>query len=191
MTKREQILELRSQGLSYTKIKTMLNCSKQLIVYYCNNPEKQKEKRRLCYQRRKIKQHPFKTKLNQFVNTKRKNKINRIQRVQDKTVLYTKIASFNTKGNKMGMITLEEVQNKFGDNTVCYLTGEPIDVTKPRTYQFDHKVPASRNGDNSIDNLGICTKQANQAKSDLTEDEFVALCKKVLIHHGYNVEKIS
>jgi 5-methylcytosine-specific restriction endonuclease McrA len=87
----------------------------------------------------------------------------------------------------MNKITIEELIERFGETPVCYLTGQPIDINHPRTYQFDHKVPSSRGGTNTIENLGICTKQANQAKSDMTHDEFVEFCKSVLIHHGYTV----
>ncbi len=78
--------------------------------------------------------------------------------------------------------TVEDVINKFGENPKCYLTGEQLDIYQPRTYAFDHIIPASRGGLSSIDNLGLCTKQANMAKSDLTPDEFYKLCKKVIQH---------
>lgn len=86
-------------------------------------------------------------------------------------------------------ITEQQVIDKFGENPKCYLTGKEIDISKPRTYQFDHKVPASRGGTNTIDNLGICSRTANLAKSDMTHDEFIEFCKTVLIHHGFEVNK--
>ena len=67
--------------------------------------------------------------------------------------------------------------------------GEQLDITKPRDYVFDHMIPRSRGGDNSLDNLGLCTKQANMAKSDLTPEEFIQFCKKVLEYNGYTVNK--
>ncbi len=76
--------------------------------------------------------------------------------------------------------TVDEVIEKFGENPRCYLTGERINIHKPRTYQFDHIIPKSRGGTSDIDNLGICTKQANLAKSDMTLDEFMNLCNVVL-----------
>jgi 5-methylcytosine-specific restriction endonuclease McrA len=85
--------------------------------------------------------------------------------------------------------TVKDVIEKFGENPICYLTGEQIDINKPRTYHFDHIIPRSRGGDSSIDNLGICTKRANLAKHDMTPDEFEHLCKRVLEHNGYIVTK--
>jgi CRISPR/Cas system Type II protein with McrA/HNH and RuvC-like nuclease domain len=135
------------------------------------------------------KQHPFKSKLYDFLYIKRPYQSPKKPIYTDKKLLYTKIHHFNKKGEGKTMITIEQIIERFSDNAICYLTGEPIDITKPRTYQFDHKIPVSKNGDNSIDNLGLCTKEVNLAKRDLTPDEFIALCKKVLVHQGYTVEK--
>ena len=76
--------------------------------------------------------------------------------------------------------SVDDVIKKFGEHPTCYLTGEPIDIFKPRTYNFDHKIPRSRGGDNSLDNLGLCTKKANHAKYNMTPDEFINFCKKVV-----------
>ena len=84
-------------------------------------------------------------------------------------------------------ITLDDLIAHIGDSPICYLTGRTIDITKPRTYQFDHKLPRSKGGENSLDNLGITTKEANQAKHNMTEEEFVQLCKDVLVHRGYSI----
>lgn len=42
-------------------------------------------------------------------------------------------------------------------------------------------------GSNDLDNLGICTKQANMAKSDLSINELINLCQQILTKHGYKV----
>ena len=84
----------------------------------------------------------------------------------------------------------KDVLNKYDNCTevTCYLTGDKIDLKKDN-YALDHIQPISRGGSCELDNLGITTYLANQAKTYMTEDEFVELCKKVLIHHGYNVTK--
>jgi 5-methylcytosine-specific restriction endonuclease McrA len=52
-------------------------------------------------------------------------------------------------------------------------------------------IPVSRGGDNSLENLGITCKAANQAKGDLTVEEFLKLCADVLTYNGFKVEKID
>ena len=69
-----------------------------------------------------------------------------------------------------------------------YLTGDKIDIYDTKSYHFDHIIPLSKGGSKSIDNLGICTKEANMAKYNLTKDEFVELCRKVVL---YNTQTIS
>jgi len=73
-----------------------------------------------------------------------------------------------------------------GHDGKCYLTGRAIDINDPASFSFDHKIPVSRSGTNTLDNLGITCKQANQAKSDLTIDEFIQLCGDVIINFGFS-----
>jgi hypothetical protein len=44
-------------------------------------------------------------------------------------------------------------------------------------------------GESSFENLGIARPEANRAKADLTIEEFIGLCKDVLVNFGYSVEK--
>ncbi len=167
MTKwKDQILELRKQGKSYNQICAELGCSKSTVSYHCGQGQKEKRYQRQIKNRKK--EHPYKRKIIRFHYKSRK-----MQQYQKPT------------------FSVDDVIKKFGENPKCYLTGQPIDIYKPRSYNFDHIIPRSRGGDNSIDNLGICTKKANQAKNDMTPDEFINLCKQVLEHHGYKVTKLS
>ena len=59
-----------------------------------------------------------------------------------------------------------------------------IDLNDPTSYSFDHIVPVAKGGTNELHNLGLTTKDANMAKSDLTLEEFVDLCVKVAKHYG-------
>lgn len=79
--------------------------------------------------------------------------------------------------------TARDVIDKFGDNPVCYLTGRPIDLDATSSYHFDHIVPVSKGGGNGLDNLGLLCKEANIAKSNLSVQELLDLCKEILDHH--------
>ena len=63
---------------------------------------------------------------------------------------------------------------------MCYLTGVKINVDQPKTYSLDHRVPVAHGGSNDLENLEICSLQANKAKADLTLDEFYKLGEDVL-----------
>lgn len=91
--------------------------------------------------------------------------------------------------NSTEVAGINNIKEKIGKNPKCYLTGRPIDLSKARTYHFDHIIPVSKGGDNSIENFGIATKEANQAKSDLFLEDFIKLCIDVLTHNGYKVRK--
>jgi 5-methylcytosine-specific restriction endonuclease McrA len=179
---KEKILKLRSEGLSYNQIAKKLDCSKGSVSYYCG--KEQKEKSRLRVIKSRSIQHPYKRKTERFTHNKPKpkQKLNPVN--TDKKLIYVKIRGFHMdhKSNKPNdpTFTFEDVVEKFGENPKCYLTGDPIDISKPRTYQFDHIIPRSRGGLNALDNLGICTKQANMSKQDMTRDEFINFCKKII-----------
>lgn len=184
---KEKILYLRSIGKTYNQIVKELGCSKATVCYYCNSTQQSKRQQR---QRKYREQgHPFNRKLNNFIDRKSRKPIVKNPICNSQQLIKDKITKFCNEREKMPRIKIEEVISIFEKNPTCYLTGYPIDINKPRTYQFDHKVPSSRGGTNTLDNLGICTKQANLAKSDMTHDEFVEFCKTVLINHGFTVTK--
>ena len=90
-------------------------------------------------------------------------------------------------GNRDITFKWKDVIKKFGWITKCYLTGETIDLKNPTSYQFDHVVSIAKGGPSTLDNLGICIPEANQAKHDMSIDELLVLCKKILEHHNYEV----
>jgi 5-methylcytosine-specific restriction endonuclease McrA len=187
MKYREKIVELRSKGYSYRQIEKELGCSRGTITYHLTTGLKEKTKLR----NKKIRQknHPFVAKYYHFLETK-KLKPKKSKVCDFNKLLYCKVRVFH-RGEKVKDFNFkpEDVINKYGENTFCYLTGDRIDISKPRTYSFDHKIPRSRGGENTLDNLGICTKIVNTSKTDMTPEEYIELCKKVLEHNGYNVTK--
>lgn len=179
MKHKEDILRLRAEGKTYNEIRDLLKCSKGTICYHCGIDQRQKYQfRRQQYRH----SHPFIYKIASFANKTKKN----IQIITNKRsigqIIYQKLRRFNNN-ETLNMITIEQLLEKFGPNPKCYLTGKTIDINQPKTYQFDHIIPRTKGGDNSIENLGLTIKAANYAKHNLLLSEFVELCKQVAEHY--------
>lgn len=182
---KEQILKLRLEGKTYTEIVSILNCSLGTVSYYCGINQKEKFRERHRKNRRVM--HPFQLKLEWFFTQTKSRKHNQKSRINALGLINKKIDKFHE--TKLGAymqrtFSTNDVLAKFGEHPRCYLTGEEIDIYEPRTYQFDHIIPRSRGGTNTLDNLGICTRQANLAKNDMTHDEFLNFCKKVVEYNS-------
>lgn len=186
MKHKDQILKLREQGKSYNEIHQITGASKGTIAYHCGKDQKKK-----CnYRKSHI--HPFVTMRDRFLRETTKPQCVKYTSKSLNTIWSGRIMDFHRNKDRSyntPEFTLEELKNKIGDSPICYLTGEPIDIYQRKTYQFDHIIPRSRGGTNSLDNLGITTKQANQAKNNLTYDEFLELCVQVVQHAGYSITK--
>lgn len=193
MKHRDKIIELRKQGKSYKEIQRELLCSLGTISFHLGNGQKNKHYTRS--QKYRFNSHPFKAKMFHFIENKAITKQNKITS-SIKKQFKTKIEDFCRDRIKGKMIyntptfTLEQLIEKIGDNPKCYLTGDNIDINQPKTYSFDHITPRSRGGENTLENLGVCTKQSNLSKSDMTLEEYLNHCKKVLETHGFKIEKI-
>ena len=162
---KDKIIELRQKGYSYQMIKDELNCSKSTIAYHLSDNQKEKAYQRVKKQRNL---HPWLKKQEHFV-----------ERYKNENISY-----YNSK-----YFDRNKLSEYLDSITHCYLTGRPLDTKDVNTYEFDHIVPISKGGDSSFENLGITKPEANRAKNDLTVDEFVELCKDVLINFGYKVIK--
>jgi len=83
-------------------------------------------------------------------------------------------------------------------------TGEPLDWTLISTYDNEaskigrHTYKAGFASLPTVDHVKaeatvasfkICSWRTNDAKNDLSIPDFLELCQKVLMHHGYRVEK--
>ena len=191
---KEKILELRELGYSYGKIQDELKCSKSAISYHCGVGQKEKTKTRKNIHRKTI-IGKLGRKIERFSNTHLNLNLNtRLNsllkcRITSKIVKYSKMSNKNNAIYTKPSFTSEDLLNKIGENPVCYLTGNAIDIKQTRSWHLDHIKPRSRGGNNTIENANICTRDANQAKSDMELDDFFELCKSVLEHNGYNVEK--
>jgi predicted transcriptional regulator len=187
---KDKMLKLRSENLTYQQIADILGCVKSTVAYYLSDGVKEKSATRM---RKRRKSHPYIKKAETFCAKNRDGVSKNQYYTKWQQLLTLKIQSFcrtHGKGKYMSQeFNYQDVVNKFGEKPKCYLTGEQLDIQKPRTYHFDHKIPRSRGGNNTIENLGIATKIANQAKQDLTLEEFVSLCESVLTNFGYKIEK--
>lgn len=75
-----------------------------------------------------------------------------------------------------------DVYEKYGENFKCELTGRPLKWREPGAYEYDHIVPVSKGGSNEFENLQIVCREANRAKGDLMQDDFIRLCHQVIEH---------
>lgn len=100
------------------------------------------------------------------------------------------INKFSTRKEVKTKLGYKDVLNKYNQQTtiIDYISGEIIDITKD-DYNFDHIIPVSKGGSNELDNLAIVSPTTNKVKNDLTKDELLDFCKKILEYNGYNVSK--
>lgn len=62
-------------------------------------------------------------------------------------------------------------------NGRCALTGDDISF---HNMELDHIIPTSKNGGNEISNVRWVTKESNRLKQNLTDEELVVLCNKII-----------
>lgn len=70
---------------------------------------------------------------------------------------------------------------------LCALTGERLD----RTAELDHKLPQARGGGHELTNLQWVTAKVNRAKRDLTDAEFLALCRSCARWIGERIDAVD
>lgn len=61
----------------------------------------------------------------------------------------------------------------------CALTGRPL---TPETASLDHIVPVRCGGEHRIENAQVLHKDVNRAKTTMTNEEFIRLCREVIEH---------
>jgi 5-methylcytosine-specific restriction endonuclease McrA len=177
---KQQILQLKEQGLSYSKIQKELGCSKATISYYLGEGQQKKVRERTRALR---KANPLLNKIGHFKSWP----------YRTRKGVYDKIRAFSCSDNGIKYsekicddFTYKELLEKF--KGTCYLTGRPIDLYKTRQYQLDHVIPRSKGGSLTLDNCDFAVKEANFAKGDLTLEEFFQLCIDVVKHNKLKVD---
>jgi len=175
-----QIFELLSQGYSKQEVAKKLGCTSSVICYHTSPGQKEKSNAR----GRKYRQsNPLAHKRDFFLKNKSGTGHGGNSQKTISEILNLKIHHFSyikIENRVKRMFNLEQLIEKIGSEPKCYLTGRKIDLEQSRTYQLDHIIPRSKGGDNSLENCGLACKEANQAKNDLTLDEFYSLCEEIV-----------
>ena len=190
----DQILKLKEEGFNQYQIAKKLKCSPSTVCWHLN-PEKQLKKSQ--ERKKKIAPHMVKWQRNisRFSTAKTKNKQKR--EIKDLTFSeasakfrgrlkdYAKKHKSDTERTKM--VNIAKVVEKYNiteENTkiICRYTGDVLDWKKPEECEIDHEHHRSKGGENTIENLQILSKLANQAKGDMTHDEFIDFIKKCYQH---------
>jgi len=174
--RREDILRLRNQGLSYREICKEVGCARSTVSYHCGKNSSEKNRvisltvSTLCKKVGSFKARCTKPAWRSF-----SSKIKCFKRRAK-----GRKASSGCRVNVSSQYTCADVVEKIGAKPVCYLTGKKLDIDASSSYSLDHRVPVSKGGSNDLENLEICSAEANKAKADLSLDEFYKLCEDVL-----------
>lgn len=178
---KDKILKLREEGKSYRAICQELNCSKATVNYYCSLTGKNKVLERT----RKLRiDNPLIEKVSVFKN-RLKVKSEEFQHRHNNAEISSTLLPYNSE---LMNFTWQDIVRLIEETPFCYLTGDKLDLNNLGGISLDHKIPVSRGGDNSIKNLGLCSVLTNRSKTDMTHDEYIQHCLKVVKHHGYIVQ---
>ncbi len=184
----KEIIALRQKQCSFRQIAKQLNCSISTVSYALRKKTRDKAKKKFddipSYIRK------IRKKIYSFKNPRiPKNEKPAWYISKSPRQISKSISAKASRFQRTMTFNYKDVHAKFGDHFPCALTGRPIDFNKPETYEYDHIQPLSRGGDNTLSNLQILCPEANQAKGRLTDQEFIELCKEVVIHTGHRIYK--
>lgn len=112
---------------------------------------------------------------------KNKDRVKQVERERSKRRFFQRRASASVCRTKQGdikQLTTAIFWLWHKQRGRCALTGKRLD----RTAELDHIIPVSKGGKNEPSNLQWLAPEINQCKNDLTDQEFIAICKAVLSH---------
>lgn len=162
---KEQILKLRKEGKNYDEIVNIIGCSKSTVSYHCGKGQKEKSLNRQRKSRKTAK-GVFRKKFSVFLRYKVKN---------------FRRGSYGLENNSN--FEYSTAYKQISENPVCYLTGRKINLEDSSSYELDHIIPFSKGGKNTLSNMGLTCKDANQCKRDLLLEDFISLCKEIYEHN--------
>ena len=64
------------------------------------------------------------------------------------------------------------------ENTTCYYCGDSL---KSKNRTIDHKIPISRGGQTTLDNLVVSCKRCNEEKGMMNDEEYLSFLEKFKI----------
>ena len=184
---KSEILKLRGLGQTYDQIVQALGCGKSTVCYHCGENQRDKTRTRA----KQNKNTRLTKKISRFLHTSYIEKNKQDNKFGFDKCIYWKIKRFIRRVSMTDEIQTAKLLDKIKNNPRCYLTGKLINLEDTKSWHLDHIVPVSRGGSNDVDNCAILTKNVNFAKHNLTNEEFIQLCKDVLIHQGYTIKGLS
>jgi hypothetical protein len=153
----DKIRQLKAQGKRVKEIIDEVGCSKQIVYYHLSDDYRDKVKALL-------KKHRL------------KEEVLYKKRLRQK---YENFFNIGRKGNMKPTFTFEDFLTKLMADPKCYLTGRDLNISDTSSFSPDHIVSIAKGGTSDLSNLGFVCREANMAKSDLSLDDFIQLCKEV------------
>jgi 5-methylcytosine-specific restriction endonuclease McrA len=168
---KEKILKLKSDNKTIKEIADLLKCSTSTVSYHIYEKTRESTLARAKKPERIAKKESYYL---------QKGKFNPRNNLKQKYNQFFRIGRGKNKASGPKLFTFEEFLIHIGDDPKCYLTGKQLNFQDSSSFSLDHIVPISKGGSNELSNLGLCTWKVNKAKSDMTVEEFKALCATVL-----------
>ena len=199
---KSEINKMREAGASYKEICEKFSLSKGTVSYYFGEGQKEKTKKRMNVLRTKSGGHLIRKWY--WFREEYRAYVDKLNNTGRRRYFYYKFLHFINKQKGGKKIMLKELLNHLWpeeDNekrtsfwTKCVLSGEDInldaDRNGPHVGALDHIIPRSRAGSNNFSNCQPLSARVNQMKHDMTNEEFIEQCKKILIYQGYTVNKV-